>query len=301
MARYWAQEEHKVVRDNTCCPTFLFANAGPWFAILGAIFSDKVIVQRLTDYIWVGMDSSLNEPHCNRVAKIMHSLKRNVQKLRDYYAGFKLEVIGPKDVHPRYFPSVRAYRDEDGRVVEFKYAKPLELHPTCVTFLADTFVDSPKQVVVKFVQRYGEDAHRILAKENLAPQLLYIGTIGVRDGDPSYGHLRMVVMEYIEGTTLDKARKLGQVPLSLGDQIKVALEHLHNNGFVFGDLRPPNVMITKNKELKLIDFDWAGEHMKTQYPLMMSPLLTWPTGVEGLSVMEKRHDDYMLSRLFPTS
>jgi hypothetical protein len=48
-----------VVRNNTCCPTFLFANAGPWFAILGAVFTDKVIAQRLTDYIWVGMDATL--------------------------------------------------------------------------------------------------------------------------------------------------------------------------------------------------------------------------------------------------
>jgi len=48
-----------VVRNNTCCPTFLFANAGPWFAILGAVFTNKVIAQRLTDYIWVGMDATL--------------------------------------------------------------------------------------------------------------------------------------------------------------------------------------------------------------------------------------------------
>jgi serine/threonine protein kinase len=275
---------------------FLFANAGPWFAILGAIFTDKVIVQRLTDYIWVAFDTILSDTHFNRVAHIMHSLRRNVEKLREYYVQLKLIAVGPKDVHPRFFPSVCAYRDDE-RVVGFKYVKPLQLDSTCVTFLAETLADSPKSVVVKFVQRYGEEAHRLLAKEELAPQLLYCGGVRVHDGDPSYGDLRMVVMQYVDGTTLEKAKKLNRVPATLEDQIERALKHLHDNEFVFGDLRPPNVMITKNEEVKLIDFDWAGIHQKSLYPLLMSSTLTWPGGVAGLSVMETWHDDDMLKRL----
>ena len=50
--------QHLAVRDNTCCPTFLLASGGPWLTVLGAIFTDKVVVQRLTDFIWVGTDTT---------------------------------------------------------------------------------------------------------------------------------------------------------------------------------------------------------------------------------------------------
>jgi hypothetical protein len=59
-------------------------------------------------------------------------------------------------------------------------------------------------------------------------------------------------------------------------------------------------MITKNKEVKLIDFDWAGIHGKSQYPLLVSPILEWPTNVKGSSVMETWHDNDMLTWLFRT-
>jgi hypothetical protein len=43
--------------------------------ILGAVITDGVIVQRLTDYIWVGLDSVLNESHVARVARAFYALK----------------------------------------------------------------------------------------------------------------------------------------------------------------------------------------------------------------------------------
>jgi serine/threonine protein kinase len=166
----------------------------------------------------------------------------------------------------------------------------------CATFLARTNTDTPKQVVVKFVERYGEEAHRLLAKENLAPQLFYYGKIGVLEGDPSYGYLRMVVMEPIDGETLDMAN---QIPPTLMDQIRHALDILHDQGYVFGDLRPQNIMITTNGQVELIDFDWAGIHKESRYPLLISPSLKWPDGVEALSIMETQHDDVMFTRLLP--
>ena len=112
MARFWAQDQvdkcdfsllsstqtpffyhHSVVRNNTCCATFLPATAGPWFTILGAVFTDKWIVQGLTDFIWVGLDATLNEPYYKRVAHILYSLRRNVEKLCYYYVGLKVTTV----------------------------------------------------------------------------------------------------------------------------------------------------------------------------------------------------------------
>jgi RIO-like serine/threonine protein kinase len=109
-------------------------------------------------------------------------------------------------------------------------------------------------------------------------------------------------MQYIDGITLDKAKRHwhGGVPATLKAQIQLALKHLYDNGFIFGDLQAPNVMITKNREVKLIDFDWAGVHGKSQYPLLVSPILEWPTNMKGSSVMKTRHDNNMLTQLFCT-
>jgi hypothetical protein len=214
------------VRNNTRCPTFLFANAGPWFVILGGVFTDKVIVQRLTDYIWIGMDAALNDSHCERVAKIMQSLRNGVRRLREYYAHLQVITVSTREVHPRYVPSICSYLDETKGMIEFEYIKPLEFDATCVTFLAHSHTDPPKQIVVKFVTCYGWEAHDVLAEKNLAPKLLYFGMVGVRNGDPTYRGLKMVVMEYIDGITLEKAKALRQVPSGVRVQIKSALDIL---------------------------------------------------------------------------
>lgn len=266
--------------------------------MLGAVFTDKVVVQRLTDFIWVGTDSTLNERHFYRVAHILYSLGRSIHRLHDYYLGLKLDRIEITELHPRYFPSIRAYRDDSGVIVNFVYIEPLERDATCVTFLAKTVEAPSKSIVVKFVERYGVAAHKLLEKTDAAPRLLYYGKVGVSDGDPTYGHLNMVVMEYLDGMTANQAKKLRQLPPTFLEEVQTILNQLHENGLVFGDLRDVNVMITKNNKVKFIDFDWAGEEGVSRYPLLLSRQIKWPEGVvEGLAVMKKQHDLDMLKRL----
>lgn len=243
------------------------------------------------------MDATLNEPHYVRVSRIMYSLKQSLDKLDHYYHALEPIIVNDaENVDLCIFPSIRAYCDEKSNVIHFEYIKPLERDPTCVTFLARTNSDSefPKDIVVKFVDRYGAEPHRLLAKDCLAPELFYYGPIGCVEGDPSYGHLRMVVMEYIDGKTVDQVK---QLPSKFLDDIRRALKILHEKNYVFGDLREPNIIITKNHELRLIDFDWAGEAMKSQYPALMSSNVSWPKGVEALSIMEIEHDNQMLAIL----
>ncbi|KAF8868276.1 hypothetical protein BD779DRAFT_1074604 [Infundibulicybe gibba] len=136
-ARYWAQPERDAVRNNSCCPTFLLATAGPWFSILGFVYTGKWVVQHLTDFIWAGLDT-LNELRCFQVARVMYSLRRGVERLTDYYDHLQVIPVEPEEFHPRFLPSVRAYRDEVGNTVEFKYTRPLRTEAQCVVFLART-------------------------------------------------------------------------------------------------------------------------------------------------------------------
>jgi hypothetical protein len=79
-----------MLRNATGCPTFLIGSAGPWIVILGAVITDGVIGQRLTNCVWVGLDSVLNEPHITHVARTFHALKASLEKLNIYYESLHL-------------------------------------------------------------------------------------------------------------------------------------------------------------------------------------------------------------------
>ena len=248
-----------------------------------------MIVQRLTDYIWVGIDSALSRSHVNRVASIFFALRTSLERLKSHYMNLKLD-----STHTRYFPSITTYRGEDGLEVKFEYLGYLEGGSDCVTLRAKT-KNTAREIVVKFVERYSERAHRLLAEEGLAPRLLHFGPLEL------YGSLSMVVMEYIRGETftLAKSKMNNDTVKTVKSEIKCALTVLHENGLVFGDLRPPNVMIIEEKtvRVKLIDFDWAGEVGQVEYPHLLSSLVTWPKGAQPLGPILKEHDLEMLEKL----
>ncbi|KAG2082262.1 hypothetical protein BD769DRAFT_1633430 [Suillus cothurnatus] len=247
---------HAELRSKCNCPTFLVAHAGPWLAVLGAIFTEKD---------WYKNVLESNE--------------------RPYNASHPT-------IHPRFYPTPDTYL-RDKISVRFKYERSLECDASCVTYLAKTKEDNPINVVVKFVTRYSEDVHKAMAEAEFAPKLLYYGKIDVMEGMPSYGGLRMVVMEYVDGMT---AYSSPQLPPSFHQELTKAIEYCHGKGFVFGDLRKPNIMITKDGKVQLIDFDWAGREGKVTYPVSISPAIDWPEGVQGLGPILKQHDHDMLVR-----
>ena len=102
-------------------------------------------------------------------------------------------------------------------------------------------------------------------------------------------------MEYIDNETLDQVK---QNPLTFMHQIWHTLDILHGQGYIFGDIQEPNIMITKNEKVKLINFDWAGVHMESHYPILISPNLMWPAGVEVLSIMKTRAVQIQLQYIF---
>ena len=177
--------------------------------------------------------------------------------------------------------------------------------PDCMTLRARTLTVPPRDVVVKFVERYGVRAHRLLADNGLAPELLYCGSPHLQDKDPSYNSISMVVMEFVRGETLDKSEMSGETAGVVRSEVERALKLLHRHGLVFGDLRAPNVMITtmdyengQGNDVKLIDFDWAGEEGRAKYPCLISPGIHWPPGVAPLANLEINHDLQMLEQMF---
>ena len=76
----------------------------------------------------------------------------------------------------------------------------------------------------------------------------------------------MVVTEYIDGETLAQVKEETKEQTTKKVRLELwhALDLLHDKGLVFGDLRPPNAMITKAHEVKLSDVSWATEKVRRQ-------------------------------------
>ena len=61
--------QYYLVRNNSCCPTFLVATVGAWLAVLGGVSTDKWIVQRLTDFVRTGLGMPFAEARCRQIAR----------------------------------------------------------------------------------------------------------------------------------------------------------------------------------------------------------------------------------------
>src|SRR5215469_15619473 len=81
------------------------------------------------------------------------------------------------------------------------------------------------------------------------------------DGSGS-SHVPYIVMEYVDGRTLrdllrDDRRLLPERALEITDGVLRALDYSHRNGIVHRDIKPGNVMLNRQGEIKVMDFGIA--------------------------------------------
>ena len=76
-------------------------------------------------------------------------------------------------------------------------------------------------------------------------------------------HLQYIVMEYVDGMTLreylnERGGKLtSRETVHFISQILKALDHAHHNGVVHRDIKPQNIMLVDNGQLRMMDFGIA--------------------------------------------
>jgi len=126
------------------------------------------------------------------------------------------------------------------------------------------------QVLVKLVPRsYSQDVLKHMADNGLSPKLY--GYAEVEDAPTAY------VMDYLDPCTWETLHEFLKSDAAALDrtQLQEALdgiiEKLQLKNYVHGDLRSNNIMIRtdvieKSVDLRVIDFDWAGEAGQVCYP-----------------------------------
>ncbi|HEV2382748.1 MAG TPA: protein kinase [Terriglobia bacterium] len=116
------------------------------------------------------------------------------------------------------------------------------------------------------------------------------------------GNQLVMIMEFVEGTTLAARVEQGRIPLTEAvdyiDQVLAALSYAHRQHIIHRDIKPANMMLTSEGLLKLMDFGIAradsDRGMTMTGATLGSPGYMSPEQIRGESV-DARSDLYSVS------
>ncbi len=122
-----------------------------------------------------------------------------------------------------------------------------------------------RNVAIKVLKEEFKDDEEIIKRFNIESQavagLSHTNIVSVFDVGTE-GDLHYIVMEYVEGITLKEYLKesgalVWNKAVDFSIQICSALQHAHRKGIVHRDIKPHNIMLTKDDVLKVMDFGIA--------------------------------------------
>ncbi|KAJ7686532.1 hypothetical protein B0H17DRAFT_1332763 [Mycena rosella] len=242
--------------------------------------NDRPIVQRVSGTT-LSLDwHATDEPALLRAARFFYAYRQALNKLATNWWPSE-----PNDLPPSDVPDFMKYTSKETggeHCITYKgrmrhkliWHASSEEHPT---------------LLVKFTRRYGVEAHLLCAQHRIAPRLFACEPIG--------GGWFAVVMEdvsrnYYQQNSVLEIR-------SLKEKLHEAVNILHHNGFVHGDLRPANILWKTDAsgvtgDVLLVDFDWAGKEAETRYPGDLNPEITRHADALDGAPITKEHDYFML-------
>ena len=105
-----------------------------------------------------------------------------------------------------------------------------------------------------------EIRRRFLQEGYIANKVDHPGVVAILDDDVAEDGSVFIVMELLEGRTVEdlaRGRMDAAAAMTLADQLLDVLAAAHEKGIVHRDLKPPNLFITHDGALKVLDFGIA--------------------------------------------
>ncbi|GJJ10958.1 hypothetical protein Clacol_005187 [Clathrus columnatus] len=285
---------------SSCHPCFTLILVGPFIGFGGCVLTDHVISQPFS-ILPLAFHTSDNDAF-ESLARHLAALKRAVNSLRGTYS--QLPAVTPPAPKPvsRIFPYQRTscILGTDN-LIEFSYET--ERDDGRLIFDGQTAAGVP--ICIKFVRKYGQEAHELCAKNGFAPKLFGVEKLP--------GGWMMIIMERMDenwtrllafkeernekNKALDKDEKA-----VIETRISSCLELLHGAGMVHGDIRDVNILVKKDdlSQVRIVDFDWADKEGEARYPkfVNVAPDVGRPKEVEAFGIIKADHDNYMVPDLF---
>jgi len=280
----------------------------------GTVYTSRPNIQMLGPAIRMDQHETDDQQHA-MLARAISAFRVAFDDIKQYYEiGLPNapEIIDNDGTQSGFYPpGFDSYTelDQDGEQTstrqKFEYtgeyrereepgATDLRGHHKLVFWAKQSVQGKDVPLCVKFVKRYGRDAHLYCASVGFAPKLLGFEDIG--------GGWFMVVMQKL--TTEQYSCGQDILPLR-NDGLKRAftnrLAEFHNKGYVHGDIRIANVMVSKDgKGCMLLDFDWSGKAGHVCYPwdLNTDKSLKRPGDATPLELISAFHDRKMADNLF---
>lgn len=121
-----------------------------------------------------------------------------------------------------------------------------------------------RRVALKVLPPEGADQDRLkrfLREAHAASAINHPNVAVIHEVSEAPDQVPFIVMEYIDGDTLEKRLAAGPLPVDeiveLGRQIADAMDEAHSKGVIHRDLKPSNVMLTSRGHAKVLDFGLA--------------------------------------------
>jgi serine/threonine-protein kinase len=199
----------------------------------------------------------------------------------------------------------------DRQIPGFQIIKKLGAGAMATVYLARQ-LSLDRMVAIKILpQKYMSNeqfVERFYAEGRAAAKLNHANIVGALDVGKA-GDYHYFVMEYVEGRTvyddiIEKSKFTEENALNVILQTATALEHAHKAGFIHRDVKPKNIMITSESEVKLADMGLARAVSdreaaeQEQGKAFGTPYYISPEQIRGEIDVDFRADIYSLGATF---
>jgi len=179
-----------------------------------------------------------------------------------------------------------------------------------------------KQVAIKVLQPSAQNLPQIVARferEAIAgAHIQHPNVVSANDFGQLADRSHFLVLEYVEGTPLQDVIASGPLParraLHIARQIASALEAVHAKGIVHRDVKPQNVLLGAQDQVKLIDFGLSkvnvellstqsreaqrqGQDLTAAGEVLGTLRYLAPEAVRGMDAVDARADLYALGMM----
>ena len=258
--------------------------------------------QRIEEAVWAAVEL----PPADRSAWLDKFCDGNRELRAEIDSLLSAEVEADNFLEHSAAPYVASLLEEDysqsapAKIGQYRIVHEIGRGGMGVVYLAERDDQFNQQVAIKLVKR-GLDTEEILqrfgAERQILASLNHPNIARLFDGGMTQDGLPYFVMEYIAGEPL--TRYANQNDLAIDDKLKLflhacaAVQHAHQNLIVHRDLKPSNILVTADREVKLLDFgvaklltsDSDGDATMTQAPQrVMTPQYASPEQIRGQRV-----------------
>jgi len=145
-----------------------------------------------------------------------------------------------------------------------------------------------KVVAIKVVEVSGIDVNRFFQERQVLANLEHPNIVTLLDGGTLPEGFPYIVMEYVDGSPIDEFVRLNfyskRQIITLCIELCKVTHQSHQHGVIHCDIKPANILVTPNAELKLLDFGIAQALVNTRsldathntQPFALTPVYSSP-------------------------